>query len=117
MVFHYTIFQYSGLLALNTGVLDQHTSVLCHSDVITSIMQWMIMEWYFITTVMIDSNVAPNCNPSGVISKYVNPYIPTQEVTYANTRLTALFMCGLVSDLVICKFRKSMDIHDTECPH
>ena len=44
-------------------------------------MEWMIMEWYFITTVMIDSNVSPNCNSSGVISEYVNPYIPTQEVT------------------------------------
>ena len=26
-------------------------------------------------------------------------------------------MCGLMSDLVICKFRKSMVIHDTECPY
>ena len=25
-------------------------------------------------------------------------------------------MCGLMADLVICKFRKSMVIHDTECP-
>ena len=36
---------------------------------------------------------------------------------YAITRLTALFMCDLVSDLVICKFRKSMGVHDTECPY
>ena len=61
-------------------------------------------------------------------SEYVNPYIPTQppppppqprkiKVTiYAVTRLTANFMCGLMSDLVICKLRKSMVIHDTECP-
>ena len=26
-------------------------------------------------------------------------------------------MCGLMSDLVICKFRKSIVIHDTECPY
>ena len=26
-------------------------------------------------------------------------------------------MCGFISDLVICKFRKSMVIHDTECPY
>ena len=37
--------------------------------------------------------------------------------TRAITRLTARFMCGLMSDLVICKFRKSMVTHDTECPH
>ena len=35
----------------------------------------------------------------------------------AITRLTAHFMCGLMSDMVICKFRKSMVIHDTECPY
>ena len=34
---------------------------------------------------------------------------------YAIARLTANFMCGLMSDLVIRKFRKSMVIHDTEC--
>ena len=37
--------------------------------------------------------------------------------SYAISRLTAHFMCGLLSDLVICKFRKSMVIHDTECPY
>ena len=26
-------------------------------------------------------------------------------------------MCGLISDLVICKFRQSMVIHDTKCPY
>ena len=35
---------------------------------------------------------------------------------YAITRLTAHFMSGLMSDLVICNFRKSMFIHDTEWP-
>ena len=34
------------------------------------------------------------------------------------TRLTAHFMCGLVSDLLICTLLiKSMVIHDTECPY
>ena len=32
------------------------------------------------------------------------------------TRLTIHFMCSLMSDLVICKFGKSLVIHDTECP-
>ena len=32
---------------------------------------------------------------------------PGQQPTLSN---------GLMSDLVICKFRKSMGIHDTECP-
>ena len=36
---------------------------------------------------------------------------------YAITRLTGHFMCGLVSDLGICKFWKSMVIHDAECPY
>ena len=27
------------------------------------------------------------------------------------------FMYGLMSDLVICKFRKSMVVHDSECPY
>ena len=36
----------------------------------------------------------------------------------AFTRLYLLrFMCSLISDLVIFKFRKSMVIHDTECPY
>ena len=26
-------------------------------------------------------------------------------------------MCGVTSDLVICKFSKSTVIHDTECPY
>ena len=36
---------------------------------------------------------------------------------YAITRLAAHFICGLMSDLVICNFRKDMVIHDTECPY
>ena len=35
---------------------------------------------------------------------------------YAITRRTTHFMCGLMSDLVICKFGTSMVIHDTKCP-
>ena len=33
------------------------------------------------------------------------------------TRLTCQFMCGRMSYLLICKFRKSMVIHDTECTY
>ena len=36
---------------------------------------------------------------------------------YAIARLTPHFMCGLTSHLVICKFRKSMVMHNTECPY
>ena len=39
-------------------------------------------------------------------------YKPDYEIT----RLTAHFMCGLMSVQVICKLRKSMVIHDTKCP-
>ena len=36
---------------------------------------------------------------------------------YAMTRLTAHIMYGLMSELVTCKFRKNMVIHDTKCPY
>ena len=55
---------------------------------------------------------------------YVNPYIPTHKPlrrikVYVITRLilNLLFGVALMSDLVICKFRKSMVIQDTECPY
>ena len=35
---------------------------------------------------------------------------------YAIIRLTAYFMCSLMSDMVSCTFRKCTVIHDTECP-
>ena len=31
--------------------------------------------------------------------------------------LTAHFVCGLTSELMICKFSRSIVIHDTECPY
>ena len=49
------------------------------------------------------------------IYTHINPW-EKLNLPYAITRLTAHFMCGLMSDLVICNFRKSMIIHDTECP-
>ena len=59
-----------------------------------------------------------------VIRTYVNPYIPTHKPlrrikVYVITRLilNLLFGVALMSDLVICKFRKSMVIQDTECPY
>ena len=36
---------------------------------------------------------------------------------YAIARMIAHFMCALMSDLVVCKFRQSMIIQDTECPY
>ena len=51
---------------------------------------------------------------------HIYPLTPQRniEVTICKyTRLTAHFMCGLMSDLVICKFKKSMVIHDTKCPY
>ena len=55
---------------------------------------------------------------------YVNPYIPTHKPlrrikVYVITRLilNLLFGVALMSDLVICKFRKSMVLQDTECPY
>ena len=38
------------------------------------------------------------------------------KVIYTITRLTTDFMCGLMSDLVICKFKRVV-IHDTKCPY
>ena len=35
---------------------------------------------------------------------------------YAVTRQTTHLMCGLMSDLVICKLGTSIVIHDTKCP-
>ena len=61
------------------------------------------------------------CPPLGLIKwvcyplyTHTNPW-GRSKWPYAITRLTALFMCGLMSALVICNFRKSIVIHDTEC--
>ena len=54
---------------------------------------------------------------------YVNPSIPTQipeedkSVCNHQTETQPFVLCGLMSDLVICKFLKSMVIQDTECPY
>ena len=51
---------------------------------------------------------------------HIYPHKPRRkiEMTICKiTRLTAHFMCGLMSDLLICKFIKCMVIHDTECPY
>ena len=55
---------------------------------------------------------------------HIFPHKPLRkiEVTTACickiTRLTANFiMCSLMSDMLICKFIKSVVIHDTECPY
>ena len=47
----------------------------------------------------------------------IYPHKPLRKWPYAITRLTAHFVYGLMSDLVICKFWKSMITHDTECPY
>ena len=43
------------------------------------------------------------------------PHKPLGKIKwpYAITKLTTYFTCSLMSDLAICKFRKSMVIHDT----
>ena len=56
------------------------------------------------------------------MSTHTYPHKPLrkEKVTMSHcaiTRVTAHFICGLMSDLAICKFRKSMVIHDTECPY
>ena len=41
-----------------------------------------------------------------------------QKVTTCNHQADSPFyVWGLTSDLVICKFRESVAIHDTECPY
>ena len=49
-----------------------------------------------------------------LIHTHTNPW-GRLKLSYAITRLTAHFMCGLMSGLVICKFGKIMVMHDTEC--
>ena len=46
------------------------------------------------------------------------PHKPLRKtkVTICNHQTDGPLMCGLMFDLVIHKFRKSMAIHDTECP-
>ena len=59
---------------------------------------------------------SPSAIGGDKVSMLTHTYLhkpPRKKVTYAITRLTAHFMLGLISDLVICKFRKSM----AECPY
>ena len=55
--------------------------------------------------------------------EYVNQYIPTQtpEEDWSDHMQAPgwqpALLCGHMSDLVICKFRNIMVIHDTECPY
>ena len=55
--------------------------------------------------------ISSETSPSGAMM-YVNPYITHTNPwgrlkwSYGIIRLTAYFMCGLMSDLVLCKFRK-----------
>ena len=52
--------------------------------------------------------------------KFFFLYKPLRNIKWlsAITKLTAHFMCYLmIYDLVICRHRKSMVIHDTECPY
>ena len=53
------------------------------------------------------------------VSTITHTYSHTQSDHMQNViiRLTVHFMCGLIPDLVICKFIKNMVIHDIECPH
>ena len=65
----------------------------------------------------------PTMEPSEVIKWVCQPiYTHTNpwgrlKWPYAIASLIAHFMCGLMSDLVICKFRKSMVMYDTKCPY
>ena len=53
---------------------------------------------------------------SHIYGTHMNPW-GKLNWPYAITRLTAHFMCWLMFDLVICNYRQSMVIHDTECPY
>ena len=54
---------------------------------------------------------------SMLVHTYPHKPLRKSKWSAAISRLRARFMCGLMSDLVICKFRKTMVIHDTECPY
>ena len=52
--------------------------------------------------------------------EYVCPYThkpPRKTAVTICNHQAAHFMYSLMSDLVICRFRKRMVIHDTECPY
>ena len=60
------------------------------------------------------------CVLLSVPKNYFGLYKPLRNIKWlsAITKLTAHFMCGLmIYDLVLCRHRKSMVIHDTECPY
>ena len=46
---------------------------------------------------------------------YIYPHKPLLKIPI--TRLTSHFLCGLMSNPVICNFRSSMVIQDTKCPY
>ena len=50
---------------------------------------------------------------------HIYPHKPVRkiDVTICNHQADIHFICGLTSDLVIRKFRKSMVIHDTKYPY
>ena len=55
--------------------------------------------------------------PLGVIHTHINPWGRLEVIICKSPGWQPTFMCGLMSNLVICKFRKSMVIHDTGCPY
>ena len=45
------------------------------------------------------------------------PLIKINQVTICDHQDDSHFMCSLMSDLAICKFKESIVIHDTECTY
>ena len=98
----------------------------------TSIINWTGITFGSYVGVHNPPSKNPHCTSKGLIVhitsslgyEHVNPYKyphkPWRKIEVAIckiTRLTVHFMCGLMSDLLICKLIKSMAIHDTECPY
>ena len=80
---------------------------------------WGLSVWVLDQTITI--TITPLWGDKVSMLTHIYPHKPRRktEVTICKiTRLTAHFMCGLMSDLLICNcLRKVMVIHDTECPY
>ena len=82
-------------------------------------LTWHDMTWLHDMTHGDNRTPEPfTCSPRGQYVTYAYPHKPLKKIKCPSAiiRLTAHFKCRLMSDLVICKHKKEMVIHDTECP-
>ena len=78
---------------------------------------WSYLTPNVLTKTIVSLNTLRGDKVSMLTHLYPHKPLRKTEVTICNHQPDSHFMCGLMSDLVICKFRKSMVIHDTESPY